>query len=151
MSAYKWHHGENRWQSIDTMARTLIGEADGEDLAGKAAVAWTIRTRAERGGWYGDTIWTVCRQPYQFSCWNRNDPTYSRITSDSIREMDSYIRAAGVVCLVLAGDLANPAPGADHYYAPALAHPEWADKYREVAVVGRHRFFDSREPEVTHV
>ena len=149
MNAYQWKHREDRKQAMDVLARTLIGEADAEDLPGLAAVAWVIRTRAERGGWYGSDIYGVCRAPWQFSCWNHNDPNYPRISSDWLDVTDNYYRAYGVACLVMMGEMDNPAPDADHYYCPELCAPAWKDKYREIAVVGGHRFLDSRQPVVT--
>lgn len=59
---------------IDILARTIYGEARGEPWEGKIAVAWVVRNRAERGGWWGDTIREVCLKPWQFSCWNETDP-----------------------------------------------------------------------------
>ncbi|AZD06253.1 Cell wall hydrolase [Pseudomonas chlororaphis] len=63
----------------DLLARTLWGEARGEGLAGQIAVAWTIRNRVNDGkakSWWGEGYAGVCQAPYQFSCWNKNDPNY---------------------------------------------------------------------------
>ena len=63
----------------DILARTLWGEARGESLAGQIAVAWTIRNRVNDGkakSWWGEGYAGVCQKPYQFSCWNKNDPNY---------------------------------------------------------------------------
>lgn len=63
----------------DILARTLWGEARGEGLAGQIAVAWTIRNRVNDGkakSWWGEGYAGVCQAPYQFSCWNKNDPNY---------------------------------------------------------------------------
>ncbi|ROM79306.1 hypothetical protein BK654_08030 [Pseudomonas brassicacearum] len=62
----------------DILARTLWGEAPGESLAGQIAVAWTIRNRVEDDKaklWWGEGYAGVCLKPYQFICWNQNDPT----------------------------------------------------------------------------
>src|ERR1019366_3489695 len=67
--------------SLDTLARTLYGEACGEGEAGMVAVASVILNRIALseplGGrhWYGFDIRSVCRAIGQFSCWlpvNRN-------------------------------------------------------------------------------
>ena len=59
----------------DILARTLWGGARGESLAGQIAVAWTIRSRVDDGNvrYWGEGYVGVCREPYQFSCRNKND------------------------------------------------------------------------------
>ena len=67
----------------DILARTLWGEARGESLAGQIAVAWTIRNRVNDGkdkSWWGEGYAGVCQKPYQFSCWNRNDPNFAYLS-----------------------------------------------------------------------
>ena len=63
------------------MAKTIWGEARGESYSGQVAVAWVIRNRAERGGWWGNTIREVCLKDQQFSCWNHNDCNRAQIDS----------------------------------------------------------------------
>ena len=63
------------------MAKTIWGEARGESHNGQVAVAWVIRNRAERGGWWGNTIREVCLKDQQFSCWNHNDCNRAQIDS----------------------------------------------------------------------
>lgn len=38
------------------------------------AVGAVIRERVLRPGWWGRDWETVCRKPWQFSCWNPDDP-----------------------------------------------------------------------------
>ena len=49
-----------RWSdqvlALDTLARTLWGEARGEGRAGMQAVANVIRNRAARPGWWGRSV-----------------------------------------------------------------------------------------------
>lgn len=64
----------------DLLAWTLWGEARSETLAGQIAVAWTIRSRVNDGkakSWWGEGYAGVCQKPYQFSCWNKNDPNFA--------------------------------------------------------------------------
>ncbi|RYE62086.1 MAG: cell wall hydrolase, partial [Oxalobacteraceae bacterium] len=66
-------------QDRDVLARTVWGEARGEGINGMVAVAWTIRNRVEDAkdrSWWGEGYSGVCQRPYQFSCWNSNDPNY---------------------------------------------------------------------------
>jgi spore germination cell wall hydrolase CwlJ-like protein len=60
------------------VAMTILAEARGEGNAGMYAVAACIKVRAqERRLGYHD----VCLQPWQFSCWNKNDPNRKKMVS----------------------------------------------------------------------
>lgn len=54
---------------VDTLARTILGEARGQSLLDKIAVAVVVRERASRPGWWGRDVASVCRAPGQFTCW----------------------------------------------------------------------------------
>ena len=73
---------------LNIMAKTIWGEARGEPYNGQVAVAWVIRNRAERGGWFGNTIREVCLKDQQFSCWNRNDCNRSQIDNLSTNNQE---------------------------------------------------------------
>ena len=64
---------------LDIAARTIWGEARGEGPEGMRAVAHVIANRATKGGWWGDTLWSVCLKPWQFSCWNLSDPNRQKL------------------------------------------------------------------------
>lgn len=70
---------------IDTLTRTLWGEARGEGTAGMEAVASVVLNRvkiaAENNGrwWWGANIIQVCQKPYQFSCWNRSNANFQKL------------------------------------------------------------------------
>jgi len=71
---------------METMARSIWGEARGECEEGQAAVAWVMRNRAQAARafiarqkrahpLFGDgTLVGACRAPRQFSAWNPGDP-----------------------------------------------------------------------------
>jgi len=73
-----------RKREVDVLARTIYGEARGETVRGKEAVACVIMNRVrraqERGGyWWGASVEKVCLKPWQFSCWNEHDPNREKI------------------------------------------------------------------------
>src|SRR3546814_19914801 len=75
-------------EDVDTLARTVFGEARGEPMPGKIAVAWCIRNRVEldlhddgKPDWWGEGYTAVCRKSWQFSCWNENDPNLPKLRS----------------------------------------------------------------------
>jgi N-acetylmuramoyl-L-alanine amidase len=129
----------------DILARTLWGEARGEGLAGQIAVAWTIRNRVNDGkakSWWGEGYAGVCQKPYQFSCWNRNDPNYAYLNGAKqipFREL-ARMRIAGDQ--VIDGKVPDPTGGATHYYATTMPKPPtWAKSAKETLRLGHHVFF----------
>jgi N-acetylmuramoyl-L-alanine amidase len=122
-----------------TLAKTIWGEARGEGFAGMVAVAWVVRNRAARGGWWGESISGVCLKPLQFSCWNSDDPNRDRLDHVTI-DTPEYLRATGVAAIVITGDIPDPTNGATNYHTKVI-HPPWADKMTKVAEIGNHVFY----------
>lgn len=141
-------------RDIEILGKTLNGEARGEPRAGKVAVAWVIRNRAERPRFAGDLVGQagavakVCLAPWQFSCWNDSDPNSARLKT---LPATAYVAEATIAGLVLDGIEPDPTAGADHYHTidkPVWAGawpPDWAPRMREVARFGGHVFYDSRK------
>jgi hypothetical protein len=126
---------------IEIGARTVFAEARGEGQEGMRAVAWAIVNRHDSGKWYsGESLAECCLMPFQFSCWNTNDP--NRIAAARIADNDpllalcrGYIQSA----MLNAGD--DPTHGATHYVAETIPLPEWAKNAMQTAHIGRHIFF----------
>lgn len=133
-----------REMEVDILARTLWGEARGEGKAGMEAVVMVILNRVEiarkaGGFWWGNSVIEVCRKPYQFSCWNKDDPNMPKLLS--VGEDNPYfVTALRVARRALLGFLKDPTKGATHYHARNV-QPYWAKGQRPVAVVGRHIFY----------
>lgn len=142
---------------LDIMAKTLYAEARGEPEEGMLAVGWVIRNRAERSGYAGSLVGSngavsaVCLAPWQFSCWNKDDPNYPKL--EALTE-DEYSDEHDLASDVLDGVSADPTNGADCYYAPAgmpggMA-PPWAASMRFCGKFGTQLFYDSRIPAPTY-
>ncbi|MGA3827328.1 cell wall hydrolase [Pseudomonas chlororaphis] len=129
----------------DILARTLWGEARGEGLAGQIAVAWTIRNRVNDGrtkSWWGEGYAGVCQAPYQFSCWNKNDPNYPFLSGAKPIPTGQFAQALRAADQVIAGAVPDPTGGATHYYATTMAKaPAWAAKAKQTVRIGQHVFF----------
>lgn len=129
---------------IDTLARTLWGEARGEGTAGMQAVAAVVMNRVriarEMGRhWWGNSIIQICQKPFQFSCWNKNDINYRRLLA--VDDDDKYFGAAlHVARIAVEGRLDDPTGGATHYHAAGMM-PHWAETEKPVAVIGGHIFY----------
>lgn len=129
---------------LDVLARTIWGEARGEGRAGQEAVAAVILNRVrlaeERGGWWwGRSVAEVCRRPWQFSCWNENDPNRAKVEAVTPANQ-SFACCREVARRALAGELADPTGGATHYHAKSIL-PPWARRRTPSAVIGRHLFY----------
>ena len=131
-------------KNIDLMARTIWGEARGETLTGKEAVANVILNRfklSQRRGkmWWGNTIEEICLKPYQFSCWNKNDPNYLKLKT--ITEADpQFAICQRIATRALNGVLPDHVFGADHYHTVIIL-PDWAESRAAVATIGHHVFY----------
>jgi N-acetylmuramoyl-L-alanine amidase len=64
---------------IDIVAKTLYGEARGCNMLDRLAVGAVIRERVMRPGWWGTDWVSVCKAPWQFTCWHESDPNYEKI------------------------------------------------------------------------
>ncbi len=137
-------HAYYRELEIDTLARTIWGEARGEGSVGMQAVAAVILNRhkiseAKGGMWWGNTPIQICQKPYQFSCWNRSDPNFRKLID--VGEDDLYFATAlRIARRALCGALSDPTSGATHYHAAGIS-PYWAKNEKPVAVIGRHIFY----------
>lgn len=66
-------------KDLETVTRTLAGEARGQGLLDRLGVLAVIRERTFRPGWWGRGWSGVCRHPWQFSCWHpEHDEVHSR-------------------------------------------------------------------------
>ena len=131
----------------DILARTLWGEARGESLAGQIAVAWTIRNRVNDGNarsWWGEGYVGVCLKPYQFSCWNKNDPNFAYLSGAKPIPFREFAQVQIAADQVMAGKVADPTGGATHYYATTMPRPPmWIKGATQTLSLGHHVFFKS--------
>jgi len=129
----------------DVLARTLWGEARGESLAGMVAVAWTIRNRVNDGkakSWWGEGYAGVCLKPYQFSCWNKNDPNFPFLSGAKPIPVAEMAKAVMVATAVMDGAYPDPTGGATHYYATTMPKPPaWEAKAKQMLKLAHHVFF----------
>ncbi|WP_299393309.1 cell wall hydrolase [Pelagibius sp.] len=132
-------------QDVDVLARTVYGEARGEQMQGKLAVAYVIMNRVradlhgdEKPDWWGEGIVGVCLRDRQFSCWNHNDPNRTKLMTVGPDDK-AFAECIGAALMAIHRLQPDPTDGADHY----LASHAWADwaKGRPFVSIGRHRFF----------
>jgi N-acetylmuramoyl-L-alanine amidase len=134
----------------DIVALTLYGEARGEPLDGKLAVASVLRNRLRDGRW-GRTYESVCLKPKQFSCWNASDPNHrvlmqmaaalgrgEQIDDPTYRTCEWI--ADGLMWNVFESNVGK----STHYFAKRMKDPpKWAAAGEFVVTIAGHHFLEN--------
>lgn len=127
---------------LTVLAGTLYGEIRGGTQAQQENIAQVILNRQHHHK-FGTTIKDICLAPYQFSCWNANDPNRKAIFAAPTDAHDVWEKMIAVATTALKGHNPNRVKDAVNYYAKTLTSvPFWA---RPPAMLtfddGLHLFF----------
>lgn len=131
-----WYIG--RAGNIDILARTIWGEARGEDLRGRIAVANVVMNRVADPRW-PNSVRGVCLQPLQFSAWNIGDPNRDLVLAVDDGD-EIFVECVAIARSAVDGRLADVTGGATNYHARYVS-PEWASALTKTAEIGGHLFF----------
>ena len=127
------------------MAATMRAEARGEGEEGLRAVGCVIINRSRNPRWWGHDITSVCTAPWQFSCWNPQEPSRPLLARLSAGDADAQMDVDFQCALVIAKDLVlnyrDITGNADCYANLSLVSPNWADPSKVTVVIGHHTFF----------
>lgn len=127
-----------RLVSDDTWAvMTIWAEARGEPFEGQCAVGEVIRLRTKRRYASNGTIPGTILWPWQFSCWNINDP--QRLKMALLDDEDLQIKKCAKAWKASASS--HYSKGAVLYCNLKIARPNWAIESKKVAQIGNHTFF----------
>lgn len=128
---------------LNLLTATVWGEARGECLDGKFAVALVISNRVKDPRWpkeYEDVI----LQPKQFSCWLESDSNYPEcvtILSATASHPDPIWRECRcAACAILGNWIRDITAGANHYHAVGII-PYWAKDQKATVIIGKHLFY----------
>lgn len=143
----------------------LCGEARGEQDAGGTleavamlAILWVLDARHARERWARMSLKEIALQPWQFSCFNANDPNRARLLDLWKDDPTSWERADTICDLFERGLTLPPVRRATHYCTKALwgrapknpGTPQWfeapeiaAGRTRKVAEWGSHVFAEA--------
>ncbi|MGH0002624.1 cell wall hydrolase [Pseudovibrio ascidiaceicola] len=130
-------------RAVLVLARTLYGEARGESWQGKQAVANVVMNRVKSRR-FPNTIERVCLQPWQFSCWNENDPNSKVIANLQPGHNSRFDQCIEIARSAEQGLLTDVTGGAEHYYASYIQQPYWVGKSpqsRMTTQIGVHKFY----------
>lgn len=129
---------------VDIFARTVYGEARGEGYRGMQAVANVVFNRvalSDNHKHFGDgSFASACQAPWQFSCWNTNDPN-RQIILDLPDGDPLFSQAIQIASDAVNGILTDITEGATYYYAQGSPEPEWAIGKIPCQIIGKHIFF----------
>ena len=127
--------------ALNLLTALIWGEAEGEPLLGKIAVAWVVKNRAKDPRW-PDAYEDVILQRKQFSCFNegagRLIQTLKALKGNWANQTWRECRwsAYGVI----QGYLSDPTNGSNHYNT-VKCDPTWDDKMPLMVTIGNHEFF----------
>lgn len=128
---------------LDIAARTVAAEARGEPHEGKIAVAWVLKNRVLKKHRGETTLAGVCTEPYQFSCWNVNDPNRVLIYKWMFKDLQNF-GAALAVQQVFKEDVPDPTQGSTYYFSNSMKEwPKWAVGKKPAVIIGNHLFFNN--------
>lgn len=122
------------------LARALFGEARSISVPDEAriAIGWVIKNRVESLKW-PNTYWEVITTPYQFSCFNKNDPNRSFVENplhkDNPLDKNAWEHAYKIAGEIMNGQEVDPAQGANHYYDDSIGTPPWAKDHKPTLTI----------------
>jgi spore germination cell wall hydrolase CwlJ-like protein len=124
-------------QDIEIVARTVYGEARSGPWRGKLAVAFVILNRAKARH---TAPAREARRPWQFSCWNADDPNRKGllVVDPSNKSFRECVAAAAVALADMADD---PTKGSLHYHTRAVK-PFWSEGKTPCVEIGAHLFYN---------
>jgi N-acetylmuramoyl-L-alanine amidase len=128
---------------FDIAARTLWGEARGEDRKGREAVAHVFFNRLKKqDGQFSrdDTLATTCLRHVQFSVWNQQDANFPKLFEVDYGNVD--LRQCLAIVLEISCGVPDPTKGATHYHTRAVS-PYWAQDHTPCYETEGHLFYNN--------
>jgi spore germination cell wall hydrolase CwlJ-like protein len=126
------------------LALCVWREARGELYITKTAVAWTVRNRVQKPGWWGSGWEGVILMPWQFSSFNANDPNAVKLPRSSDQTWSDSVDVAQKV-FPENPLIPDPTYGATSYFDDSMAPdpPKWSYDGSHVKTVsyGRLNFY----------
>lgn len=116
--------------------KTIYGEARGEGFIGMKAVAHVLLNRARIKN---QSLDEVCLKPWQFSCWNKNDPNREKLEKLEIETNQIALQCAAALSEAEQED--DFTKGATHYHTNNI-EPKWAKGKTPCFIHKNHRFYN---------
>jgi N-acetylmuramoyl-L-alanine amidase len=134
---------------MQVLAGTILGEAEGEPILGKQAVASVAMNRYHsslhhpRKQFGSGSIASTCLAPMQFSSWNFGSPRRPiMLALDFDRPGPMLSVCIEIARSAMAGTLPDPTHGALFYKRTDLPWPhDWGTVKPALVVIGAHSFY----------
>jgi N-acetylmuramoyl-L-alanine amidase len=138
---------------LEITTLTLWGEARGERIEGRVAVACVIRNRVNAKR-FGKDYTAVCLAPYQFSCWLYHDDAHKQNFGTLVLAARQVKRDEHTPMLkecqwiaggVIGNHLLDTVRDSTHYMTRALWEskpPKWSLGLTPAIGIGNHVFFN---------
>ena len=132
------------------LAMTIWGEARGEmknSPLGGILVGQVIINRWKKPCWWGRSLKGVILKPWQFSCWNDNDPNkekmYAVMDNMAAGGDDKLMRQCMHIAQgLILGYYMDYSGGANHYFSMNMSRPpKWSRGKTPVRIEGNHAFY----------
>jgi len=129
-----WSPSEKHKRAEEALASILFGECRGQSIYCMTAVGHVAMNRARQNldKRYGKGLWGVINKNKQFSCLNKNDPSFKVIKKaiagklkPGTKDAEKWKMAKDVAHLLMHREEADPTLGATHYYAHKIVTPAW--------------------------
>lgn len=130
------------YNDIQLLGMLIWGEARGEPIEGKIAVACTVRNRVNRPRWWGRNYRDVILCPWQYSCFNENDPNRDKLVRIEMSD-EIFVECLWIANGVITNMVRDNTSGSTHYHTHAVL-PRWAPKMDKKATLNRHIFYRER-------
>lgn len=148
MESYKILRELSKMTDEELLARLVWGEARGESLDGQIAVANVVMNRVKSGKYGGvGGVKGVCLKPWQFSCFNANDPNLKLMLEPyGGHDSSTFKQCLMVAKMILAGLCRDNTIGSTHYFNPDVVSGGWPKSWNRKTMVkkttiGRHVFY----------
>lgn len=118
-------------KDLNALWRTIYGESEPGDDADAFAIGHVIMNRVGWRNW-PSTVRGVCYQPWQFSCWNADNPRLDHL--NEVQPAAGWAkRCHEIAADLLSGKLTgDPTQGSTHYFATYIKAPKWARGHEPV-------------------
>lgn len=126
--------------------KLLFGEARNCSKKEKIAVLYTAINRAnDNKKWNGETLQEAILKPWQYSCFNKNDPNKKKLENPGKYDAKAWQECLTTAKEVLDGKYTDPTNGATHYHIKNIM-PKWANsekmEKRKLSFPTKHLFYE---------
>lgn len=144
-----WTASEKHRKAEEALSSILFGECRGQSIYCMTAVGHVAmnRARLDLDKRYGKGLWGVINKNKQFSCLNKNDPSYKVIKKaiagklkPGTKDAEKWKMAKDVAHILMHRAEADPTLGATHYHATWMI-PKWVKDrgmVKTVSLDGHH-------------